>query len=98
MTTPAPEYESIESFLEFLVDDERNTFTHEDLGELAYGLQMSRSKVRAELESYGLTLAVRPVEKPVRGFTSNSHNRWHGNPCGGGSGHEQITGFAGRNG
>lgn len=100
MSTPtAPEYESIESFVQYVMDEEQDQFTHEDLGELAYGLQRSRNKVRADLESYGLKLAPRAFEKRgTRGFTANNHNRWDGNPCGGGSGWEQIAGFAGRQG
>jgi hypothetical protein len=96
-----PEYESVESFVQDCLDDERTTFTHEDLGELAYGLQRSRCRVRADLEGYGLTLAPRAVEKRVRGFTTSSQDRWFGpgsSNSHGGSGHEQITGFAGRRG
>lgn len=91
-----PEYESVEAFVEFLLDEDRTSFNHADLGELAFQLQRSRSKIRAELEEYGLMLSERPFEKKVRGFTSNNHNRWHGNPCGGGTGWEQINGFAGQ--
>lgn len=102
MSTPtAPEYESIEAFVQYLMDEERTTFDHNDLGELAYGLQKSRCKVRADLEGYGLTLAPRAVEKRVRGFTANPHDRWYGpGACRsyGGSGWEQITGFAGQRG
>lgn len=94
-----PEYESIEAFVQECMDDERATFTHEELGELAFNLRKSRSKIRAELESYGLSLAMRPIEKRTRGFTSNPHDRWFGPgacPTHGGSGWEQINGFAGR--
>lgn len=97
----APEHETIEAFVEFCMDDERESFTHEDLGELAYALKRSRSKVRAELESYGLRLEARAPEKQVRGFTSNPHDRWYGpGACRthGGSGWEQIQGFAGQKG
>ncbi len=97
----APEFESVEAFVEFCMDDERDTFDHEDLGELAFRLQRSRNKVRSELESYGLKLAERPNEKRVRGFTANPHDRWYGpgsSPSHGGSGWEQITGFAGQKG
>jgi len=93
-----PEFESIEAFVEFCMDDDRDSFDHEDLGELAFSLKRSRNKVRADLESYGLKLAERPKEKRTRGFTTNSNDRWYGNPCGGGSGWEQIAGFAGRQG
>lgn len=91
-----PELESIETFVQFCMDEEHLTFSHLDLRALALNCQMSGSKVRAELEGYGLTLGERKPPKKVRGFTANNHNRWHGNPCGGGSGWEQINGFAGR--
>lgn len=97
----APEYESIEAFVEECLDDERDTFTHVDLGELAYALQMSRCKVRAELESFGLRLEERAKERRTRGFTTSSHDRWFGpGSCKthGGSGWEQINGFAGQTG
>jgi hypothetical protein len=97
----APEFDSVEAFVEFCMDDERDTFTHEDLGELAYRLQKSRSKVRAELEGYGLKLAEREKERRVRGFTTSSHDRWYGpgaSPTHGGTGWEQINGFAGQEG
>lgn len=93
-----PELESIETFVQFCMDEEEFTFTHLDLRALALNCKLSGSRVRTELEGYGLTLAERKPPKMVRGFTANNHNRWHGNPCAGGSGHEQINGFAGRNG
>lgn len=97
----APEYESVESFVEFCMEDDRDTFSHEDLGELAFRLRRSRSKLRAELESYGLKLAERAKERHVRGFTTSSHDRWYGpgaSPTHGGTGWEQINGFAGQEG
>lgn len=96
-----PEYESIEAFVEECYNDERETFTHEDLGELAYRLRMSRSVVRKELEGYGLLLAKRAPERRVRGFTTSSHDRWYGpgaSKTHGGTGWEQINGFAGQEG
>ncbi len=99
--TIAPEHESLTDFVEYLFDDDRTTFTHHDLGELAWALQKSRNVIRKELESYGLTLTVREPEKRVRGFTANPHDRWYGpgsSKSHGGSGHEQITGFAGQKG
>jgi hypothetical protein len=96
-----PEFKSIEAFVEFCMDDERTTFDHTDLGELAFNLHRSRCKVRAELESWGLTLVERPREKRVRGFTVSSHDRWFGlgsSKSHGGSGWEQISGFAGQKG
>lgn len=101
MAEVAPEHVSIEAFVEFCIDDEQETFTHEDLGELAYAMRMSRNVVRKELEGYGLSLAVRAVVKRKRGFTTNSNDRFYGpgsEKMHGGSGHEQIRGFAGQKG
>jgi hypothetical protein len=53
-----------------------------------------------EVQSYGVKVTREPPRQ-VRGFRSNSHDRWTGPGCSpshGGSGHEQITGFGGREG
>ena len=50
------------------------------------------------VKGYGLKIGERPIVREVRGFTSNPHDRWYGkgsSPTHGGSGWEQITGFAG---
>jgi len=73
-----PEYVSMETFVQFLTDDDRTVFTHEDLQELAVHLQICRSKIRSELEGYGLKLGVREIPKRVRGFTTSSNDRWFG--------------------
>lgn len=94
-----PEHESIEAFVEYMMDDERETFTHADLNQLAAATQTSNHKVRAELEGYGLRLARRANDKRVRGVTSNPHDRWYGpgaERTHGGSGWEQINGFGGQ--
>jgi hypothetical protein len=91
------DYESIEDFVAEIRDDERTTYTHDELGDLAFCLRRSRGALRKELEAHGLTLAERPVEKRVRGFTTSSHDRYWGNgssPMHGGSGGAQINGFA----
>ena len=95
------EYLSVEAFVEFCMDDERTTFTHVELGELAYATKTSRCKVRKELEGYGLTLEPRAALKRTRGFTTNSNDRFYGpgsEKMHGGSGHEQIRGMAGQKG
>jgi len=97
----SPEYESIESFVDFLMEDERTSFNHDELGQLAYSLRRSLRELRHELEGWGLALEARPHERAVRGINSNPHDRWYGpGACRthGGSGWEQITGFAGRRG
>jgi hypothetical protein len=96
-----PEYGSIRDFLDFCRDDDRTYFTHLELRALAYNCRLSGSKIRTQLESAGLTLAERAPERRIRGFTANNHDRWYGagsSPSHGGSGWEQIQGFAGRKG
>ena len=96
-----PEHESVEAFVEFCMEDEQTTFTHEDLGQIGFALHGSRQAVRIELEGYGLTLAKRAPQKRTRGFTTSSNDRYFGpgsEKMHGGSGWEQINGFAGRKG
>lgn len=93
-----PELESVETFVQYCMDEDRFTFTHLELRALALNCKLSGSKIRADLEGYGMSLGERVVAKQIRGFTANNNNRWQGNPCAGGSGHDQINGFAGRNG
>lgn len=96
-----PEFESVEAFVGFLLDEDRTTFCLGEVEMLSLRLQTSNQKVIAELKSYGLSMVERPVPKVVRGFQSNSHDRWYGpGACRtfGGSGWEQITGFAGQKG
>ena len=96
--TELPEYASIEDFIEFLMDEDRAQYDHRELQALSYNIRLSASKVRKELDSWGLTLQERPKERRVRGINSWDNNRWAGNPCGGGSGWEQIAGFSGQRG
>lgn len=97
-----PELASVEAFADYLISDERSKFTFEEATELATALgQSNPSAVIRELRTYGLRMEERPVERHVRGFKSNSHDRWFGpgsSPTHGGSGHEQINGFAGQRG
>jgi hypothetical protein len=98
-----PEYQSIEAFVEYLIDDEGETeFDYVHLGLLAHALDRSRRDVCKELEEeWGLTLAKRPKPLSCRTFSTSSHDRWYGpgsSPTHGGSGYEQIVGFAGQQG
>lgn len=93
----APEFASIEAFVDFLIEDDRDQFTHEELRSLAYRLQMSGSKVRPLLEAYGLQLAHREIGRHVRGFSTSNHDRWYGpgsSPTYGGAGISTTTGTA----
>jgi hypothetical protein len=85
----APEFSSIETFVQFCYDDERKEYSHEELCALNFRTRLLIQKIRAELSKYGLLLATRPIEKHIRGFTTNSHDRWDGPgscPSHGGSG------------
>jgi hypothetical protein len=96
-----PEHESIESFVQFCLDDEVDTFTAGDVDKIAQATKTSHHKVREELETYGLCLARRAPEKSVRGFQTNSNDRYYGKGSErthGGSGWEQINGFGGQEG
>lgn len=92
-----PEYQSVDAFVE---DNESGEFTHDDLAVLNYRLRLPVSVIKAELEGWGMSMKLRK-ECLVRGFRSNNHDRWSGpGSCEshGGSGSDQITGFAGRKG
>ena len=97
-----PEYGSVEEFAEFAIDDERTEFDIYDLRCLNYRHQIRVQVIREALEAWGLTYKPCELrERRVRGFTTSSHDRWYGpgsSPTHGGSGHEQINGFAGREG
>ena len=92
------DFDSVEAFVEGCMDDGVEEFDWRHLNCLALRLQRSNPGLRQELESYGLRCRPRPSPKRIRGYTDNPHDRWYGNPCGGGSGWEQIMGFAGREG
>lgn len=92
------EFSGVEDFVGYLLDEDRTTFTHEELAELSYRLQKTTRTLRTELEGWGLALSVRATEKAVRGYTAWDENIYQGNPMSGGTGHEQITGFAGQKG
>lgn len=99
--TCPPEFESIEAFAEYKFDDEQTEFSSEELAELAFWVRKSFHVVRVELESYGLQLTKRQHERNFRGFSSNPNDRWYGpgaEKMHGGSGWEQISGFAGQRG
>ena len=95
------EYASVEALVEFLVEEELDTFDYRHLTALRTRLHRPARELRRELESYGLTLAPRPKARKIRGHTTNSNDRWFGPgscPTHGGSGWEQINGMAGQKG
>lgn len=93
-----PEYESIDAFAEHLLDDDRERFTFEEAEALSDALKCHPSKVIRALKAIGLSMEPRQPERRVRGFQTNSHDRWFGpgsSSTHGGSGWEQINGFSG---
>lgn len=74
----APEYASIEAFVQHIIDDDRVEFSHEDLSALNYRTRLSVRVLRDTLESYGLILTIREPERHIRGFTTSSNDRFFG--------------------
>lgn len=96
-----PEHESIEAFTDFLLAEERASFSFDEAEVIARGLGVGPAQVIDELKSFGFAYLGRPIPRPVRGYRSNNHDRWYGpgsSKTHGGSGHEQIQGFAGQKG
>lgn len=93
-----PEHETIEAFVEFCVDDERDHFTTADMQAINRATHIRLQDVRKELEGYGLRFVPREPQRAVRGFQTGSNDRFYGpgsDKMYGGSGWEQINGFAG---
>lgn len=93
-----PEYESVEAFVEFLLAEERASYTVQEAHDLSHGARIPLPEVHRELRAYGLALVRREPPRRVRGFTSNDHDRWYGPGASrthGGSGATIITGFVG---
>lgn len=96
-----PEYESVEAFASYLMEDEQTSFSLADVLKLAENTRQSNPKIIHELKSYGFKMEERRPEKKVRGFQTSSLDRYYGpGSCKshGGSGWEQITGLAGQEG
>jgi hypothetical protein len=74
----APEFANVTAFVQYLMDEERTTFTHAEVEALNYRTKTLVQKISAELRSYGFELVQRPVEKHIRGFTTSSNDRWFG--------------------
>ncbi len=92
--------ETVEDFANFLLDEDRTEFTFVEADRVARGLGLSvATSVIRQLKGYGFTMASRVEPPRVRGFLTSSHDRFYGPgscPTHGGSGWEQIAGFAGR--
>lgn len=93
-----PEFKSIEAFVSFLIDDERIQYTKLEMQQLAVSVEKPEFWVSSELKAWGLSIEEQRVLKHTRGFSTSSNDRWYGpgsSKMYGGSGAEQISGFAG---
>ncbi len=92
-----PEFASINAFAEYLMDEDREEYTHEELTALNMRTHMKVADIHKELDSFGFKLAYREPEKHVRGFTTSSNDRWYGpgaDKMHGGAGIDNSTGRA----
>lgn len=82
-----PEFESVTEFVEFLMDSEVFEFDHRQLLCLNARTGTPVQEIKAALLSIGFTQKPRAKVQSFRGFSSNPHNLYQGNPmCGGGGG------------
>lgn len=91
-----PEYETAETFAQYLLDEERETFLPGEAQRVAERTGRNTGEVQRELQSYGFVMEV-PRAQKVRGFTTSSNDRYFGpgsERMHGGSGWVQINGFA----
>lgn len=95
LTERMPELASIEAFVEYLIEDERKEFTLADCQILGEAIHLSNSKIRAALEDYGFLYAPPQHGRTMRGFKTNSHDRWSAYSSHGGSGGSSIISLAG---
>ena len=96
----APEFQSVEAFVQFCMDDEQITFVPGDAQKIAAVMKRPITEIIAELKGYGLSLRMNHVQRSdVRGCTSNPNgtfpfsgaNSTYATPGG-----DSISGFAGR--
>ena len=92
---------AVETFVEEVTGDDRDSVTFAEVEAIASAVGIHVSTVVALVKGYGVAIGERAVHREVRGFTANSHDRWFGKgscKTHGGSGWEQISGFAGQKG
>jgi len=101
--TPDPKAvkEALDLFVADLLDDDRTSFTFQEAEGLAAELGFSTAvEVIKGLRERGCAMDERKPAREVRGFRANNHNRFcdPANKTHGGTGWEQINGFAGQSG
>ena len=91
------EFDSVLDFVEFMLDDDQTEYDYRHLQCLNYRCGITHHAIRKELGEWGLTLKRRAVERRVRGFNANSHDRWSGpgsSPTHGGGGGDSLIGMS----
>lgn len=71
-----PEFQSVEAFAEALCDEDRETYTCQELQCVWFNTNAPISSLKSELAGYGLTLERRRAPREGRGFHANDNNRW----------------------
>lgn len=88
----------VSALVEDLLGDDTTVAPWHVLDAIASELHVATYAVIAEARKQGLTVGPRETTKHFRTIHSNSHDRWHGpGSCAthGGSGWQQVAGFAG---
>lgn len=93
-----PEYASVDAFIEAKFEDEDFDVHVWEVTALSYATKTSALSIRKRLTAEGFAMVRREAASPRRGYTAWDNNRWAGNECAGGSGWEQVSGFAGQKG
>ena len=93
--------EAVTSFVDDKLGDDETSFSFIEAEKLAAGVGIHVSTIIRLAQEAGLGYTGRETPKRVRGFTTSSNDRYFGpgsSNSHGGSGHEQISGFAGQKG
>ncbi len=72
----APEYASVESLVEDLIDNDEKEFTHNQMACVNYRTGATTATIKRELEARGLTLKLRVRERTMRTFSTNPYDRF----------------------
>lgn len=90
---------AVEAICEDALDNDQTSVEYTEIEAVAEEVGLHVTTLIGMVKALGLRVGPREKVKEVRGFTANSHDRWHGKgscPTHGGSGWEQIIGFAGK--
>lgn len=93
----SPEYASVESFVQFLMDDERTSYYPGEIQAVAKASGHSMTAVAKEVQSYGFSPVVGEIQRVTRGFNDNPNGTHphQANPTFTTSGSSNILGLAG---